>query len=226
MHPGRARKLKVQNDLHLGKMIAAAFSRTSVTGIDAYLSSGLSRSEYWTKLAQKQARGEISMSSLNSNGKRTINGLCSAVSWYGMIALTQGGTIQECFGNLAIYCVESTNPALCWKKVLADLYGCDWYSILKRIAELAYNIRFPSDEAQQARLDQRKSVYEQKLSLTRATLAKKEKTKKEKKRATLVVPFEVQPVPQEPNVSFSEHTILLSLLCPSLTWDLPLVQSL
>jgi len=133
-------KLKIQHDLHLGKMIAAAFSRTSITEVDAYLSSGLSRSNYWTKQAQRQVRGVATMSGLNANGKRFINGPCSFVSWYGMIALTQGGTIQECFGNLAIYCVESTNPALCWKKVLADLYGCDWYPILKRIAELAKDV--------------------------------------------------------------------------------------
>ena len=124
------------------------------------------------------------MSSVNSNGKRSIlegNG-SNSVSWYGMIALTQGGTIQECFGNLAIYCAESTNPALCWKKVLADLYGCDWYPILKRIAELAYNIILPSDEIQQARMVQRQAKYEEKLSVTRATL------EKEKKRGAFVLP--------------------------------------
>jgi len=189
-------KLKVQEDLHLGKIIAAAFSRYSVGNVDSFLTCGSGRSKYWTTQAQKQARGEIPMSSLNSNGKRSILGNGSnSVSWYGMIAFTQGGTVSKCFGTLATYCAESNNPALCWKKVLADLYGCDWYLILKRIAELAYDITLPSGEAQQARLDQRQAKYEEKLRLTRATSANHDK------RKVYVLPE----IPQEPSVSLEYY---------------------
>ena len=186
-------KLKIQHDLHLGKINAAAFSRYSITGIDAYLSSGLCRSKYWTKLARRQARSVVSMSSLDTNDKRSLSdGGSNAVSWYGMNAFTQGTTIPKCFGHLVIYCAESTNPALCWKKVLADLYGCDWYPILSRIAELTYNITLPSDEIQQARLVKRKAAYEEKLRLTRSTLTNQDK----KKTSTFVLP-------EQPMVSLS-----------------------
>jgi len=186
-------KLKVQDDLHLGKVISAAFSRYSISGTDSYLSYGGGRSENWTKLAQKQANGRRSMCSLNTNGKRPLgDGGFNTVSWCGIIALTQCDTIPKCFGTLATYCAESTNPALCWKKVLADLYGCDWYPILKRIAELAYNITLPSDEIQQARMVQRQAKYEEKLRLTRSTLTNQDK----KKTSTFVLP-------EQPMVSLS-----------------------
>jgi hypothetical protein len=187
-------KLKIQNDFHLGKIHSAAFSRYSISDTDSYLSSGLSRSESWTKLARRQARGVISMSGLSTNGKRNLNG-GSSISWHGMVALTQGGNLPKNFGSLAIFCAESTNPALCWKKVLTDLYGCEWYPILKRIAELTYNITLPSDEVQLARLDQRKSAYEEKLRLTRATSANQDK------RKVYVLPE----VPREPSVSLDVY---------------------
>lgn len=80
---------------------------------------------------------------------------------------------------------------------MADLYGCDWYPILKRIAELAYNITLPSDEIQQARMVQRQAKYEEKLSVTRATLAKQEKKKVD------VLPE----VPREPSVSLDVYLL-------------------
>jgi len=189
-------KLKIQDDLHLSKIHSAAFSRYSISGTDSFLTCGSGRSETWTKQANRRAKGDVSMSRTNENGKRSLRGHTSySISWYGMIALTQGGTVQECFGNLAIYCAESSNPSKCWKKVLADLYGCEWYPILKKIVELTYNITLPSDEAQQARLDQRKSAYEEKLRLTRATSANRVK------RKVYVLPE----VPLEPNVSLDVY---------------------
>ena len=184
-------------------MHSAAFSRYSISTVDAFLTCGIGRSNHWTHLAQRQVRGrKVSMSGVNANGKRILHGYGygNSISWYGMIAFTQGGTLPKNFGSLAIYCADSTNPALCWKRVLADMYGCDWYTILKRIAELAYNITLPSDEKQQARLVKREAVYEEKLSLTRATLAKRDK-RNQNKRKVMPALLGVQTVPQDENVS-------------------------
>ena len=172
-------KLKVQNDFHLTKLHSAAFSRFSISGVDSYLSSGLARSENWTRKARDQARGERSMSR-----KHNLNGYSSSISWQGMIAFTNSATIPECFGSLAIYCAESSNPSKCWKKVLVDMYGCEWYPILKKIAELTYNIKLPSDEVQQVRLEKRQDVYEKKLSTERA---------KQKKNKVYVLPEPLEP---------------------------------
>ena len=159
----------VERNLHMGKIQSAAWARHRVmVGVDAFLTCGTPRSEYWTMLARCQVK--------QRRAERSLRGYAAVIAWYGNIAFTRGSTFDECIGYLASYCAKSSNPRLCWAKVLEYLYGCEWYPILSTIARLIYGnkLKLPSDETQQSRLAKRRAGHDERLRVEREKMKKKE----------------------------------------------------
>ena len=195
-------KIMVERNLHMGKIQSAAWARHRVmVGVDAFLTCGTPRSEYWTMLARCQVK--------QRRAERSLRGYAAVIAWYGNIAFTRGSTFDECIGYLASYCAKSSNPRLCWAKVLEYLYGCEWYPILSTIARSIYGnkLKLPSDETQQSRLAKRRAVHDEKLRVEREKLKKKNEEKKGRlARKT------VQQVPRDKDVSYLVFVLVIILI--------------